>query len=65
MKLLDAAMDNGLAWRLGEVAREAGNLARIDVGDPIDRGLILVRLLREKGFGVVELKDELPSLPDR
>lgn len=49
-KPLDCAMDNVLAWRLGTIAREAGDINRSDVGDPIDRGLILLRLLNERGF---------------
>jgi len=47
---LDAGMDNVLAYRLGKIASEAGNPNRHDVGDEIDRGLILRRLLEEKGF---------------
>lgn len=50
---LDALMDNVLAWCLGEIALEAGR-ARPDVGDLIDRGLILLRLLNERGFDVVQ-----------
>ena len=50
---LTAASDNVLMWQLGEVAREAGNPERKDVGDRIDRGLILLRLLNEKGFEVI------------
>lgn len=41
------------AWRLGDVARQAGNPHRKDVGDFIDRGLILERLLKENGFEVI------------
>jgi len=55
MKILDAACDNRIAWTLGDVAKAAGDPTRQDVGDPIDRGLILLRLLREHGFGVVQL----------
>lgn len=51
---LTAAMNNVLASRLGRVAREAGNQDRIDVGDSIDRGLILRRLLEEAGFELRE-----------
>ena len=47
---LDCGMDNLLAWSLGLIAHEAGDEQRKDVGDPIDRGLILRRLLEEKGF---------------
>ena len=46
-------MNNVLAWRLGEIAREAGSAKRNDVGDYIDRGLILHRLLQEQGFYLV------------
>ena len=51
---LTPAMDNVLAWRLGEVARDAGNPNREGVGDLIDRGLILRRLLEEAGFELYE-----------
>jgi hypothetical protein len=44
------ACDSVLAWRLGEAAAEAGSPCRNDIGDPIDRGLILLRLLSERGF---------------
>ena len=56
---LTSAMDNRLAWSLGEVAAEAGNQDRTDVGDLIDRGLILRRLLEENGFLLVrtQIKD--------
>jgi hypothetical protein len=45
-------MPNTLAWRLGEIALAAGDPKRTDTGDMIDRGLILLRLLNEKGFSV-------------
>lgn len=48
-KPLDSAMDNVLAWKLGCIAINAGD-DREDVGDRIDRGLILLRLLNESGF---------------
>lgn len=51
-KALTASMDNVDAWRLGEIARRAGHPDRRDVGDPIDRGLILLRLLNECGYSV-------------
>ena len=57
-KPLDASSDNTLVWRLGDVARVAGDPTRRDVGDPIDRGLILLRLLREAGFYVYEAGKE-------
>lgn len=54
---LTATMDNVLAMRLGEIARRAGDPERRDVGDFIDRGLILLRLLRENGFEVREVQE--------
>lgn len=48
---LTSAMDNQLAWRLGDYARKAGTSK--DAGDNIDRGLILLRLLNEAGFDIV------------
>lgn len=56
---LTAAMDNVLAWRLGEVAKEAMD-PKQSVGDYIDRGLILLRLLNEAGFDVIARR-ESPS----
>ncbi len=56
-KPLDAWMDNVTAWNLGRIARQAGDPARTDVGDPIDRGLILVRMLREGGFNVIQIAE--------
>jgi len=50
IKPLTAAMDNLLAWRLGEITSKAA--ASKDVGDYIDRGLILLRMLNETGFVV-------------
>lgn len=50
MKILDAAMDNVLAWRLGEIAHES---LKPMAGDYIDRGLILLKLLNDKGFDVI------------
>ena len=47
---LDSNMDNILAWKLGEIALAVGSLDRVAVGDLIDRGLILRRLLEENGF---------------
>ena len=50
---LTSLMDNVLARQLGEIAREAGSAKRNDVGDYIDRGLILRRLLQKQGFYLV------------
>jgi hypothetical protein len=51
-KPLNASCDNLIAYQLGKVAADAGSPDRRDVGDYIDRGLILLRLLREEGFDV-------------
>lgn len=48
-KPLTASMSNVLAWRLGKICMEAASPTQ-SVGDPIDRGLILRRLLEEGGF---------------
>ena len=45
--------DNVDAWRLGEACRAAA--ADPKCGDPIDRGLMLLRELEAKGYGVVKL----------
>jgi len=52
-KPLDPGMDNVIASRMGEVAMSAGSRTRTDVGDNIDRGLILLRLLKEQGLSVI------------
>lgn len=46
---LTEEMNNEYAWRLGVIARDAGNYA----GDLTDRGLILRRLLEKSGFTLV------------
>ena len=51
-KPLNSDMDSVLASTLGKIALDAGNSKREDVGDSIDRGLILRRLLEENGFEV-------------
>lgn len=48
---LTASMPNQLAWRMGEICRKAMEYP-LSGGDPIDRGLILRRLLEEGGFEV-------------
>lgn len=50
---LTSGMTNDMAWRMGIIASLAGDTNRKDVGDPIDRGLILLRLLHESGFDVL------------
>lgn len=57
---LTTSMNNQLAWRLGIIASEAGSKDRTDVGDPIDRGLVLLKLLDEKGFDV-SVRDDAPA----
>lgn len=48
-KPLTAAMDNVLAWRMGEACARA---YRAPSGDYIDTGLALLRELNENGFAV-------------
>ena len=55
MKTLTSAMDNLDAGRLGDIALAVERTPREKIGDSIDRGLILLRLLNEKGYGVVKL----------
>jgi hypothetical protein len=45
--------NNQGAWRLGEACTKAANEPRC--GDYIDRGLILLRELQAKGYGVVKI----------
>ena len=53
-KPLTSAMDNVLASRLGRITEESCN-SKQKVGDLIDRGLILLRLLNNEGFEVREM----------
>lgn len=53
--MLTAAMDNVLAWRLGEACGKAN---RTPAGDYIDRGLALRRELEQAGFAIVVLPKE-------
>jgi hypothetical protein len=46
--------DNVTCWQLGEACRKAAEEPKC--GDYIDRGLILLRELEAKGYGVVKLK---------
>lgn len=50
---LTPAMDNVLASTLGQIALDVGRPGRDDVGDSIDRGLILRRILSEHGFKLI------------
>jgi hypothetical protein len=54
---LDSSMSNDDAYRLGMLAREAASLGPAKCGDEIDRGLILCRLMREKGYRIVKDPD--------
>lgn len=47
--------DNVDCWKLGEACRKAANEPKC--GDYIDLGLILLRELEARGYGVVKLKD--------
>ena len=51
-KPLHSCSDNVLVSRLGSVCMETAK--RTDVGDYIDRGLILLKLLEKAGFEVIE-----------
>ena len=56
---LDSAMPNIDAGTLGRVAREVcSDAMRAQIGDEIDRGLILSRLLRQAGYAVVKVHHE-------
>lgn len=48
---------NDDAYVLGLIASAAGHPGRTGVGDSIDRGLILSRLLREYGYGLTRLPE--------
>lgn len=62
MKMLTASMDNVYASRLGQIALSAGAPRRNDVGDAIDRGLILLSMLNAAGF-IVHADDSVPHVP--
>jgi hypothetical protein len=51
--LLNGGMSNDDAYRLGKLALDVGRMHVAEgVGDEIDRGLILCRLMKEKGYGI-------------
>lgn len=56
-KYLTSSMDNVLAYRLGNIARSPQLHDPISIGDEIDRGLVLRKLLEEAGFGLVKLEN--------
>lgn len=49
----DDQPNNVEAWKIGESCRSAADDQKC--GDPIDRGLILLRELQARGFGIVAL----------
>lgn len=49
---------NGPAWKLGEACTKAH---RGQAGDYIDRGLLLLKALKDEGFGVFDLGAEYPD----
>ena len=59
-KELSASMDNVYASRLGTIADVAG---QSEVGDSIDRGLILLRLLNQNGF-TLQANHPVMQMPD-
>ena len=61
-KILNALMDNVYASRLGQIASAAGDPSRKDVGDAIDRGLVLLKMLNAAGF-VIHADDSVPHRP--
>lgn len=52
LKALTAASDNLLMYRLGLMASEVAKLGPDKCGDEIDRGLIMLRLMNERGMKV-------------
>lgn len=53
--MLTGGCDNVLAWRVGRACAKAA--ASDQVGDYIDRGLVLLRELAAEGFGVVRVEE--------
>lgn len=62
-RVLNAAMDNLLAWRLGDACAKAA--ADPKAGDLIDRGLILLRELNARGFDVIQREAKPESFKRR
>jgi hypothetical protein len=55
---LDEGIDNLTAYRLGKVGLQLIEYPREKIGDEIDRGLVLRRLLEEAGFFIVCQQEE-------
>ena len=53
--------DNVMAWRIGESCDAASKDPKC--GDPIDRGLILMRELEARGLGIVPLPPNAGGKP--
>lgn len=52
-ELTQESTNNIVAYRLGKVGLKLIRCSETEVGDEIDRGLILLRLLNESGFKIV------------
>lgn len=52
LKILDSGMTNLDAYKLGLVVCKVNKSKKI--GDEIDRGLILTRILKEEGFFLIK-----------
>lgn len=61
-RALDSGMPNQDAYRLGHIAASAGHPGRKDVGDSIDRGLILAHLLKIHGYEIRPIEGGFASL---
>lgn len=61
---LPNVLSNDEAYLLGCIAASAGHDCRDDVGDSIDRGLILRRLLKEQGFTLQKSRVRTHSIKD-
>jgi len=59
MKYLTDEINNGIAYRIGLVGLDLIRYPREKIGDEIDRGLVLRRLLEEAGFLLIEKPKEL------
>ena len=55
------AADNVVAWKLAEALNRA---MTVRAGDPIDRGLAVLRVFREAGFGIVALPAPPTARPE-
>lgn len=64
MKFFSASMNNLVAHRLGVVGLDLMRYPAEKIGDAIDRGLVLRRLMDEAGFGIVVIP-KCPSCGSR